>query len=100
MAAGYHNAPELTADRFAIKSFASERVYRTGDIVIRLVSGEFVFIRRIDDQVKIAGFRIELQEIEVVFCKHPKVKPHIYDAIFISLIRYFWVTVRSKKLLL
>ena len=59
VAAGYLNAPELTTDKFIVNPFGGERsfVYRTGDIVKKLTDGllvgEFVFVRRIDDQVVI-----------------------------------------------
>ena len=71
VAQGYLYSPELTKEKF-IKNPLSmgNNVYRTGDIVKRLVDGNFLFVRRIDDQVKIDGFRIELAEIEVVFSRH------------------------------
>ena len=72
VARGYLHAPDLTKDKFLPNPFGSGFVYRTGDIVTRLKDGSsnFVFVRRMDDQVKIDGFRIELQEIESVYAKH------------------------------
>ncbi len=68
---GYLNRPELTAERFIPNPIESERgavprVYRTGDLGRRLLSGEFEYLGRIDTQVKIRGYRIELGEIEQV----------------------------------
>ncbi|MEV6274031.1 non-ribosomal peptide synthase/polyketide synthase [Nocardia sp. NPDC051832] len=79
MARGYHNRPELTADRFvAYPGGAGERMYRTGDLV-RLVPGaaqgdwEFDYLGRTDFQVKIRGYRIELGEIDAVLGNHDDV---------------------------
>lgn len=49
-------------------------MYRTGDLVEKLDSGDYVFVKRLDDQVKIDGFRIELAEIESVYCSNPLVE--------------------------
>ena len=66
----YINAPELTAKSYIDCPFPGEyrgKVYRTGDLVTQDAEGNYVFIRRMDDQVKVDGFRIELAEIESVF---------------------------------
>ncbi|RPB02033.1 hypothetical protein L873DRAFT_1788049 [Choiromyces venosus 120613-1] len=60
----YHNNPELTANRFI--NFEGSRIYRTGDLVRRLADGSFIFIGRMDDQIKIRGLRVELDEINSV----------------------------------
>lgn len=61
---GYLNREDLTSKHFLDDPFRSgERMYRTGDIVKRLVDGSLMFIERADFQVKIRGFRIELSEI-------------------------------------
>ena len=73
VAAGYLNAPDLTASRFLPNPFGTGVVYRTGDWVRRLPCGNFVFDRRLDDQVKIDGYRIELEEIENVYSSHAMV---------------------------
>ncbi|MBW8813475.1 MAG: amino acid adenylation domain-containing protein [Caulobacterales bacterium] len=65
--AGYVNNPEETQRRFVEHSFpgfASRRWYRTGDLVERAADGDLVFLSRIDDQVKVRGYRIELLEVE------------------------------------
>src|SRR6056300_170357 len=62
---GYHNRPELTADKFIPDPFAnSGRVYKTGDRVKWNEDGEIVFLGRFDYQVKLRGYRIELGEIQ------------------------------------
>jgi amino acid adenylation domain-containing protein len=62
VAMGYLNRPELTAERFV--TLANTRGYRSGDLAVRLPTGEYVYHGRKDDQVKIRGFRIELGEVE------------------------------------
>eukprot|EP01041_Mallomonas_annulata_P013707 gene13707-29145_t len=68
---GYIHASELTEKVFIPNPFGDGMVYRTGDLVKELDDGNFVFIRRLDDQVKVNGFRIELSEIEMVLMSHP-----------------------------
>eukprot|EP00756_Hemistasia_phaeocysticola_P008489 Hpha_TRINITY_DN14628_c0_g2::TRINITY_DN14628_c0_g2_i1::g.47682::m.47682 len=64
LAEGYLNRPELTAERFVRNPWGEGRVYRTGDLVCWLPSGNVRFIGRNDDQVKVRGFRVELGEVE------------------------------------
>jgi amino acid adenylation domain-containing protein len=73
---GYHNRPELTAERFVPDSFSPEpgsRLYRTGDLTRFLPDGRVEYLGRIDRQVKVRGFRIELGEIEAALARHPAV---------------------------
>ena len=73
LALGYHDRPELTAERFVQRADApGGRFYRTGDQVRMLPSGDLEFLGRKDMQVKVAGHRIELGEIEHVLKTHPK----------------------------
>ncbi len=80
VARGYHNQPELTAERFVPDPFSGEpgaRLYRTGDVGRHLPNGEIEFAGRTDNQVKIAGQRIEPGEIEVALGEHPAVRTAI-----------------------
>ncbi|KAJ1967300.1 hypothetical protein H4R35_006749 [Dimargaris xerosporica] len=63
---GYCSLPELTAERFLPNPFGPGRVYRTGDLVRWLPDGHLEYLGRRDNQVKLNGFRIELEEIESV----------------------------------
>ena len=75
---GYLNRPEKTAEVYIDNPFTSEekyaRIYRTGDIVRYLPSGDIQFVGRRDGQVKIRGFRIELKEVESVIREYPGIK--------------------------
>ncbi len=63
LARGYHNRPELTAEKFPTHPLFG-RIYRTGDLVHRDPDGSFFYHGRIDSQVKLRGYRIELEAIE------------------------------------
>jgi len=77
LARGYLNRPELTDEKFICDPFSDEpgaRLYRTGDLVRYLPDGTIEFLGRLDQQVKLRGFRIEPGEIEVVLGHHPAVR--------------------------
>ncbi|MEI2270907.1 amino acid adenylation domain-containing protein [Sphingobacterium sp. ML3W] len=62
---GYLNRPDLTSLRFVADPYrAGERLYRTGDLGVRLSGGEIEYRGRMDDQVKVRGYRIELSEVD------------------------------------
>ena len=75
---GYLNRPEKTAEVYIGNPFTDNnkyaRVYRSGDIVRYLPSGDIQFVGRRDGQVKIRGFRIELKEVEAVIREFPGIK--------------------------
>ncbi|MDQ3205052.1 MAG: LLM class flavin-dependent oxidoreductase [Pseudomonadota bacterium] len=71
---GYWNLPDMTAERFIPDPFATRpgsRMYRTGDRVRRLDDGSLEFLGRIDHQVKVRGFRVELGDVEAALRSHP-----------------------------
>jgi acyl-CoA synthetase (AMP-forming)/AMP-acid ligase II len=75
---GYLKLPDLTSERFISNPFCSneplfEKIYRTGDLCRWLPDGSISFICRIDSQVKLRGYRIELSEIESVLLAHHNV---------------------------
>ncbi len=76
VARGYVGRPELTAERFVtglLPEHGPMRWYRSGDLARELPSGEFEYIGRIDRQVKLRGFRVELGEVEAALAGHPAV---------------------------
>lgn len=76
LARGYINQPSLTAERFIPIPFPefAGRMYKTGDRARWRNNGSLEFIGRVDSQVKIHGFRIELTEIECALMRHHDVE--------------------------
>jgi len=76
VATGYHQRPELTAERFLPDPYAKgdARLYRTGDLGRWAADGKLYHLGRSDHQVKIRGFRIELGEIEKALSGHTAVQ--------------------------
>ena len=77
VARGYWNEPELTRQRFVPDPFSTTpgaRMYRTGDRARFRQDGNLEFLGRLDDQLKVRGFRVEPAEIEAALATHPGVR--------------------------
>ena len=83
LARGYLKRPELTAERFIPNPFSEEpgqRMYKSGDLCRYLADGNIEFLGRIDQQIKIRGFRVELEEIESVIRQYKGVRDVVVNA--------------------
>jgi amino acid adenylation domain-containing protein len=77
VARGYHNRPDLTAERFIPGAVGAERdgrLYKTGDLGRLLPDGRIEFVGRLDDQIKIRGYRIEPNEVVSVLNRHAAIR--------------------------
>ena len=98
LAVGYFNRPELTQQQFITNPFRQHndkdefrflsdtsppenisdccdtKLYRTGDLARYLPDGNIEFVGRVDHQIKIRGYRVELEEVEVALNQHPLVR--------------------------
>ncbi|MFT6332559.1 MAG: amino acid adenylation domain-containing protein [Lentimonas sp.] len=70
LATGYLNQEDLTKEKFIKNPFGKGLIYKTADLASFNEDGEMLFLGRKDDQVKLRGFRIELEEINNVLLKH------------------------------
>ncbi|MGX5211145.1 amino acid adenylation domain-containing protein [Streptomyces violaceus] len=73
---GYVGAPGLTASRFVANPFAGDgsRLYRTGDLARFAPDGSLDFLGRADNQIKIRGMRLEIEDVEAGLAEHPRVR--------------------------
>ncbi|HEX3028345.1 MAG TPA: amino acid adenylation domain-containing protein, partial [Clostridia bacterium] len=82
LARGYLNRPELTAEKFIANPYSGvlkpgfncPLLYRTGDLARWLPDGDVEYLGRIDNQVKVRGYRIELSEIEKCMLEHQSIE--------------------------
>ena len=77
VARGYINNPELTNQKFIQNPFGEGTIYKTGDSVKWLPDGNLVFMSRLDKQIKLRGFRIELEDIDTNILKYNGIKQSI-----------------------
>lgn len=89
LARGYLHRSELTQEKFIHNPFVnlqlpsgkfSQRIYKTGDLVRYLPDGNLEFLGRVDNQIKIRGFRVELGEIEATLKQHIQVQAAVVIA--------------------
>lgn len=77
LAMGYLNKPLLTEQKFIpnqLVGFTNEIIYKTGDIVCWMPDGNINYIGRTDNQIKISGFRIEIEGIQTHILHHPNIQ--------------------------
>lgn len=83
VARGYRNRQDLTEEKFICDPFSAEagaRLYRTGDLARYLPTGEIAYLGRVDEQIKILGYRIEPTEIEAAIDRHPAIAASVVVA--------------------
>ena len=99
LARGYLNNPALTADRFVADPFSSAggRLYRTGDLVRWRSDGHLEYMGRLDHQIKIRGFRVELGEIEAQLLAQTGVREAVVLAHETRNGRLSWLTWRRTQ---
>ncbi|HVT61983.1 MAG TPA: amino acid adenylation domain-containing protein, partial [Legionellaceae bacterium] len=85
LAKGYVNRSSTTATKFIANPIEpSKRLYRTGDLAQWDDNGNLIFLGRLDEQVKLRGFRLELNEIETVLMTYPGIKQAVVSLVHLS----------------
>lgn len=75
LATGYLGQPDITQKRFIADLFCpDQRMYATGDLVYQTLDGRLLYMGRKDDQVKLRGLRIELEEVRNALLQYPDVE--------------------------
>ena len=104
LARGYLNQPDLTAEKFIPHPFnlhENARLYRTGDLARFLPDGNIQFLGRLDNQVKIRGIRLEIDEIAGVLRNHPTVNEAVVvmqnDSVSKRLVAYISPKQRGRQ---
>ncbi|QJE94722.1 non-ribosomal peptide synthetase/type I polyketide synthase [Luteolibacter luteus] len=90
LAEGYHERPDLTADRFISTPLQGGKLYRTGDLARWNPDGSIECLGRMDYQVKVRGFRIELGDIEAHLEQHASVAQavaHVHDGRLVAYVK-------------
>lgn len=99
---GYLNKPELTREKYINHPFKpGQLLYRTGDLVRYLDDGRLAYVGRVDDQIKIRGFRVELGEVQQQINAVPAVKSNLVmaeiDKNLTQLVAYVVVSEKSPE---
>lgn len=98
LARGYLNKAELTSQKFIPNPFQTEqdkrhgqydRLYKTGDMVRWLTSGNLDFLGRYDTQTKLRGYRIELSGIEQILHRYPGIQQSVVRVVDNQLVAYY-----------
>ncbi|KAJ1984738.1 hypothetical protein H4R33_004279 [Dimargaris cristalligena] len=88
LARGYQNLPNATRTKFIPNPYGPGRVYRTGDYARWLPNGTVEFLGRIDNQIKLRGYRIELEEVENTASRFPGLKHSVAAVVHDKLVLY------------
>jgi amino acid adenylation domain-containing protein/non-ribosomal peptide synthase protein (TIGR01720 family) len=82
LAKGYRRADELSREKFVDNPFVpGTKMYRTGDMARWMPEGTILYLGRLDGQVKVSGYRVELSEIESALRKHAAVREAVAVAL-------------------
>lgn len=73
LARGYRALPQATAERFTYVESVGAQLYDTGDLGVRRADGNVECLGRVDGQVKVRGYRLELEAIEAAVRRHPQI---------------------------